>query len=198
MADLNISGIYEIVNVTNGKRYVGSAVNIRQRWRKHRNHLKAGTHHNAHLSAAWRKYGEEKFRLRVICACPLESLVSKEQEAIDSMKPEYNKSPCAGSQLGYRHTDETRAKMSASRRKNPSSIIGYKFSEEARANMAKAHVGNRHTDETRAKMSAMRVGNSYRLGAKDSDESRARKSAAQKVRWAKWRADRAGGKQTSA
>ena len=35
VADAEASGIYQIRNLVNGKRYVGSAVNLRARWRQH-------------------------------------------------------------------------------------------------------------------------------------------------------------------
>lgn len=52
------SGIYRIVNLANDKFYIGSAVNLERRWYMHRNRLNAGKHRNAHLQAAWSKYGE--------------------------------------------------------------------------------------------------------------------------------------------
>lgn len=36
------SGIYEIVNTTNQKKYIGSAVDIKARWRSHRHELVKG------------------------------------------------------------------------------------------------------------------------------------------------------------
>lgn len=38
---MKASGIYEITNLINGKRYVGSAVNMYRRWYAHRWHLEA-------------------------------------------------------------------------------------------------------------------------------------------------------------
>lgn len=49
------SGIYEIVNTINGKRYVGSAVSLKRRWVDHRRDLRAGKHHSRHLQNAWAK-----------------------------------------------------------------------------------------------------------------------------------------------
>jgi group I intron endonuclease len=58
--------IYRIRNVVNGKFYVGSTVNTRERFRTHRNKLRRGAHHTPHLQAAWNKYGEECFVFEVV------------------------------------------------------------------------------------------------------------------------------------
>lgn len=55
------SGIYEIVNLVNKKRYVGSAINLRVRWRQHRSALIRGDHANTLLRRAWNKHGEANF-----------------------------------------------------------------------------------------------------------------------------------------
>jgi group I intron endonuclease len=44
--------------------------------------------------------------------CDSKVLISREQFYIDELKPEYNILKVAGSSLGYRHTDESLAKMS--------------------------------------------------------------------------------------
>lgn len=40
------AGIYEIRNAVNGKRYVGSSVRIKKRWRDHRSALNGRKHEN--------------------------------------------------------------------------------------------------------------------------------------------------------
>jgi hypothetical protein len=54
------TGVYQIINLTNGKRYIGSAANKRgfdQRWSIHRTLLFQGKHHSSKLQNAWNKYG---------------------------------------------------------------------------------------------------------------------------------------------
>lgn len=58
--------IYTIRNVVNGKFYVGSTVNQRERFRTHRSKLRRSAHHCAHLQAAWNKYGEDCFKFEVV------------------------------------------------------------------------------------------------------------------------------------
>lgn len=55
------SGIYKIINKINGKYYVGSANNIRNRWKKHFIDLDRQRHPNYHLQSAWNKYGNKSF-----------------------------------------------------------------------------------------------------------------------------------------
>lgn len=108
------SGIYEIVNKKNGKRYIGSAVRLRNRWLDHRKNLRRGIHANRYLSRAWKLYGEQAFVFRVLELCDAADLIAREQRALDIMKPAYNACKIAGSPLGLKVGDETRAKQSAS------------------------------------------------------------------------------------
>ena len=85
-----ISGIYCIMNLVNGKRYIGSSKNIYSRWAKHKATLRGGYHSNSYLQNAWNKYGEENFRFIILYKCNEETLLEKEQLYIDNYKPEYN------------------------------------------------------------------------------------------------------------
>lgn len=108
------SGIYEIVNLVNGKRYVGSAVSFKKRWTYHRRDLRGGRHHSRHLQHSWRKYGEQSFEFRIIeTVDDPRQLIEREQHYINALAPEYNQSPTAGSCLGHRQSAETKARQSA-------------------------------------------------------------------------------------
>lgn len=85
-----ISGIYEIVNKVNGHRYIGSSINILNRWYDHKYDLRKQIHHSKYLQAAWNKYGAENFAFNIIKECDANILISQEQDYLDSMKPEYN------------------------------------------------------------------------------------------------------------
>jgi group I intron endonuclease len=62
--------IYKIINTVNGKFYVGSTTNTRERFRTHRNKLRRNKHHTKHLQAAWNKYGESMFVFHVVETIP--------------------------------------------------------------------------------------------------------------------------------
>lgn len=108
------SGIYEVRNTTNGKRYVGSAKSLSQRLGAHLKNLRKGKHHNRHLQFAWDKYGEQAFEFKVILYCNKENLLFYEQRALDTYNTMYNLAPTAGSQLGWKMPDETKQKRAAS------------------------------------------------------------------------------------
>lgn len=114
------SGIYAIMNIVNGKQYVGSAVNIPGRWRVHRHHLRARTHTNRYLQHAWNKHGEAAFTFTILEECPREQLIEREQHWIDTLNTVhsgYNRVPQAGSHLGLRLTPEQCAKFAERQRR---------------------------------------------------------------------------------
>lgn len=55
----NLSGIYQIRNTFNNKKYIGSSVNLRRRYREHFNTLINGTHYNSKIQRAFNKYDEK-------------------------------------------------------------------------------------------------------------------------------------------
>jgi very-short-patch-repair endonuclease len=82
---------------------------------------------------------------------------------------------------GQRHSEKSKAKMSAAKIGNKNSL-GHKHPEESRAKMSAASVGNkgflghRHTEDTKVKVSASRMGQGL------TEETKA-KIAAAKVDW---------------
>ena len=58
--------IYQIRNLINCKTYIGSTINIKNRWRHHKRGLNNNKHHNAHLQNSWNKYGENNFVIEII------------------------------------------------------------------------------------------------------------------------------------
>jgi group I intron endonuclease len=88
-----ISGIYKIVNIKNGKMYIGSSKNIKRRWSVHKSALKNNRHHSTYLQRAWNKYGKENFVYEVIKEIPNASdieLLNEETNFVTTLKPEYN------------------------------------------------------------------------------------------------------------
>lgn len=145
------SGIYQITHIASGRRYIGSAVDIASRWRVHRCELGKGYHHSPKLQNAWNKYGPAAFRFEVLERVEASLLIEREQAWIDEVRPQFNCRPVAGSQLGFRHSEESRALIGRIQ-------IGKKASEETRRKMSLAHKGRRHTEESKQKMREARVG----------------------------------------
>lgn len=159
------SGVYTIT-APSGRQYVGSAVNFNSRWSVHRHHLQAGTHHSRKLQAAWKKYGNQlRFDRLIICA--REHVVMYEQLAIDALRPALNVAPMAGSSLGYRHTEETKARFherKKARKDTPACLASYaakrgvSLPEEHKAKVQAAKIGVKRSDAARASMSAAQMG----------------------------------------
>jgi group I intron endonuclease len=147
------SGIYEIVNLVNGKRYVGSACEFQKRWLEHRRDLERGNHHSRALQRAWNKYGGSNFEFRVVENCSRDLLIVREQAAFDLLKPEYNACKVAGSSLGYRHTETARQNMAAKQRRRWDGI-----SDEEKRRQAQHLI----SPEIQAKAAAARRGVKYR------------------------------------
>src|ERR1039458_9186435 len=61
-----ISGIYKIINKANGKYYIGSSLDILERWYRHKLHLNRENHHNEYLQKSWKKYGANNFEFSII------------------------------------------------------------------------------------------------------------------------------------
>lgn len=180
VAILSPSGIYSITNTVNGKKYIGSAVNIKARISRHKLELRRGEHHSQKLQNAWNKYGSDAFVFSVVEFVELRSdLIAREQEWIikhSSCECGYNVLAFAGSALGYKHRPESIAKFSASRR-------GIKFSEEHKAKLSEWQKGSTHSDETKAKRSAALKGRPRhpdvvaKMGRKNSPETIAKRIA---------------------
>ena len=158
-----MTGIYIIENIANGKKYIGSAKDIYQRWVRHKNKLRRGTHENQLLQHAYNKYTESCFRYSVLLYCDIQTLLFYEQRALDSFKSYvrkygYNICRTAGNTLGRKHTDLSKKKMSEYRK-------GRKFSEQHKENLSRALkgkqtwlIGVKHSDLTRKKMSIAQSG----------------------------------------
>jgi group I intron endonuclease len=88
------SGIYRLLCVPTGKFYIGSAIDLRERWNRHRGRLRCGNHVNCHLQQAWNKYGEASFSFSVLeCVDPAD-LLCREQVWLDG-------SGCTDRSIGF-------------------------------------------------------------------------------------------------
>ena len=146
MKIINIpAGIYAIVHLESGRRYVGSAADIGLRWWTHQNALSKGFHANAHLQRAWNKYGAEAFHFIVLEHCQNGDLLRREQIHMDKQS-EYNILPVAGRTEGVKRRPETIKKMKVSSKKW--------WNDPKNKAHAKAIIDNLHSPESRAKGAA--------------------------------------------
>ena len=116
------SGIYKIINLSNNKIYVGSAINIRTRWNSHRSLLNNNKHDNNHLQNAWNRYSENNFRFEIIeYVNNKNNLLLREQFWINKLNVcdktiGYNLCPIAGSRLGQKISEESKNRISQAQR----------------------------------------------------------------------------------
>lgn len=190
----SISGIYKIVNIINNHKYIGSAKNLERRKREHFIALRKGKHHSLYLQRAYNKYGEFCFLFQVVMVCNTNDLIKNEQVFIDREKPEYNILKKAGSLIGFKHTEESKIKMSDSAKgrtftdefkekmrilftgKKRDKSIGEKISKtnkgrvftEAWKNKIRiANTGKKHTEEQTNKIRAAHIGRKNTPEAKE-------------------------------
>lgn len=174
-----------IINTVNSKVYIGQASDLAKRKRNHFSALRLGKHCNKHLQAAYNQYGEEAFVFEVIqeffAAIDKQDLVKNliqlEQYWIDyyqSTNPEYgyNMCPSAGSMFGYKHSAETRAKVSAAGR-------GRISSPDTRAKISVAHKGKKLSAAHKANLSKSHIGQKGRSGWKYTPDQLAKRSEIQ-------------------
>lgn len=107
------SGIYKITNKITNKFYIGSAVDIKSRWSKHKKMLRENWHDNKHLQSAWNKYSEENFLFEIIELCERQILIPTEQKYLDEYKCwdreiGYNIASVAGNTTGCFHSEESK------------------------------------------------------------------------------------------
>lgn len=112
------SGIYTIRNKVNGRLYVGSAADFKDRWRVHVGELNRGTHHSPWLQRSWKKHGSENFEFSKLLICSKDNLLMYEQLVLDHTEVSYNTCKTAGSRRGIPQPKDAVDRMAAASRKN--------------------------------------------------------------------------------
>jgi len=91
-----IQGIYIITNLGTADTYIGSSININERWSDHLWHLKNNRHKNALLQAAYDRDGPNAFVIATLeLVGEVEHLAVREQHYLDLLKPSYNEGKIA-------------------------------------------------------------------------------------------------------
>lgn len=148
------SGIYAIINKLDGKMYIGSAIILQKRKSEHFLALRKNKHANRYLQFAYNKHGLENFEFKILEVLKNEKLlILQEQYWMDlynSFAPNgYNLKLFAISNLGMKHSAETRKKISEVQ-------IGRKASEETKAKMSATRKGRKQSPEWIAKRNKTR------------------------------------------
>lgn len=135
----NQMGVYEIINVVNGKKYIGSSINIEKRRREHFNELRKGTHYSKHLQRAVNIYGLDNFKFNVLELAPKDTLREREKHYITVFETLQR-------DKGY-NISESCTNFSASGKNHP--LFGKNFAELGYTNYWK---GKKFPEEMKAKL----------------------------------------------
>lgn len=168
-----ICGIYMIQNKVNGNIYIGQSVDVYNRWKEHLCALRGGYHFNNHLQRSWNKHNECDFEFSIVEECSEDKLDDKEIYWIsncDSYNNGYNQTKGGGGMRGFKHSDETKQKISESTKGVNAPWYGKQHSEETKAKIGIASkerfvdpenhpmYGKQHTTESKEKMRESHTG----------------------------------------
>ncbi len=177
------SGIYKITNLINRKMYIGSAVNINNRFAGHLCKLRKKSHANKHLQFAYNKYGEEALKFEVIEIVKNKvNLIEREQywiDYFDTFNYGYNQLSKAGSSLGKIVSEKTKEKLRIVMLGN-NHALGRKASNEEKAARSAFLKQRFNNPEFKKKLSERMKGNTNTLGYKHSEETKLKMSLARK------------------
>ena len=116
---VKVPGVYLIFCEASGMGYIGSSQHVYRRLSAHQAQLNGKRHGSPHLQAAWSKYGRSAFKLLLLeaRAGTSEELLALENAYLMAVDREllFNTTVPAviGREHGFKHSDETRAKMAA-------------------------------------------------------------------------------------
>jgi len=107
------SGVYRWRHLITGKTYVGSSINLGRRFRDYYNYSFITHEKNKSMIIykALLKHGYSLFKLEILEYCDVDNIRDREQYYLDTLKPEYNLLPTAGSSLGFKHSEGSLAKV---------------------------------------------------------------------------------------
>ncbi len=165
-----VIGIYGIRRVGTDDLYVGSSNNIPMRLKRHWQQLRNGNHHSPYLQRVYNKYGKDALEVFVFEYCTLDVLIEREQFYLDTLKPIFNTNTIAGRtvRVGFKHSDETKAKMKATnaakkaagikRERQPMSNETKEKIRLAQVGKPRAYANKPRSEETKRKISEAQKG----------------------------------------
>ncbi len=124
------SGIYRILNKTNGKVYIGKSKRIEKRRKEHFWRLRDNKHYCRHLQSAYNLYGENNFEFSILLEVDKCMLDYYEYKFLSSARNNcYNHFICNATKEGLTIDDYIKNKMSYAR-KNKRKVYQYTVNGE--------------------------------------------------------------------
>jgi len=149
------SGVYYLINNTNGHTYVGSSINLASRMRNYLNNtfLKSKQNLNMPIVKALLKYDQSNFTLLILEYVETESLTIRETYYITLFIPYYNVLKQGYSSLGYKHTEETKKLLSELGKNRTHSDLTKSLISKALIGDNNPFYNQSHSVETKLRMS---------------------------------------------
>ena len=168
----NKSGIYKWTNKLTNDIYIGQSINLSNRFIRYFNFSYLNNRNTLVINKALIKYGYSNFSLEILEYCDINNLTEREPYYFDKLNPKYNTLKVAGSSLGHKLTEETKAKISKALKgvyvKEKSALFGRIHSEETKALMSLKKFkennplfGKVHSEETKALMKQKALGRKH-------------------------------------
>lgn len=109
--NIDKSGIYRLVNKTNGKSYIGSSISLSNEFTNYYylDSLKTKVKGSIIIYRALLKYGYSNFNLEILEYCEPNVLIKREQYYVNILKPEYNILKTTKNDLRFKHLEITRS-----------------------------------------------------------------------------------------
>jgi len=178
------SGIYMLTNKLTNDIYIGQSADISKRFKNYFNFSYIKSKDSFIISRALLKYGYSNFSVTILEYCDKSNLIVREQYYFNKLNPQYNILKIAGSSRNFKHSEETKMKISESLKgiyiKEKSALFGRTHSEETKKLMSlkkakdnnplfgktqgkdtielmrKKALSRIHSEETKLKMSTVR------------------------------------------
>jgi group I intron endonuclease len=121
------SGVYLFISKLNGKKYIGSTLDLESRYKSHIHNANRDTDNKQVIAHAIKKYGIKNFSYEVLEYCDKNMLIEREQYYLDLHEPfvdndkGYNVRKIADNNSGITLSDNTKEKMSKASKGKPKS-----------------------------------------------------------------------------
>jgi group I intron endonuclease len=153
--------VYEIVCLSNGKRYIGKATDVKARWQEHLRAARTLTKNSFIIHRAIAKHKQDNFQFNILFEFEIEQdALDKEIELIAFYKTNihkygnnygYNLTDGGDGISGHIHSEKTKQQISSMR-------MGIIFSKETIEKMRDAKIGRKLTDEHKRHIAEAGIG----------------------------------------